>query len=597
MKRIRILFLLFALSTSGLIQAQQQPSGTIRLSVADSLSQPVDAAFVQLLRARDSSLVQTGLTEADGKLEFTALPLQTYFMVITHLGNRTLHTRPIELSESTMLADLGTLQLQTTMLKEVVVEAKTPFIEKLSDRLVVNVGSSSLNAGSNTLEVLQHSPGVKVDGNDNISLKGKQNVMVMIDGKTTMMSGTDLANYLRGLSAGSVDKIELITNPSAKYDASGNAGIINIRLKKDKRSGTNGSVSAGFGQGVFSRTAEGFNINHRTDKFNVFLSYNYSYRKALNDLTLYRQFYAGSAFNGAYSQHNYIVIPYSSHNVRTGLDFFLNDKTTLGLAVTGMSNRFSPYGQNTSAVIDSLQRSQSSFNTINHTQDNHYNVAINLNARHLIDTAGRELSADLDYAHYVNQSNQDFTTNYYALDNTLLRSPDILSGNLRGMLDIYSVKADYTHPLSKEAKLEAGIKSSYVKADNDLKYYSLQNNEMQYDTSKSNHFIYTENINAAYTNFSGNFNKTKVQAGLRIEQTIASGNQLSTGQKFTLDYAQLFPSLAFNRRITANQELGITLSRRIDRPTYGQLNPFRFYLDPSTIKEGNPYLLAQYTYG
>lgn len=583
--------------------AQSNTTGRVSTKITDERSNGIDGATVSLLGTRDSSLVKINITEKDGSVSFEQIKEGHYLLGVSAVGYKKAWSAAFTVSPDNKSVPVPTIHLErsTTQLNEVSVQASKPFIERQLDRVVINVNSSIVSAGSTALDVLSRAPGVLVNQNDDISMKGKQGVIVMIDGKPTYLSSTDLANLLRSTPANSIDKIELITNPSAKFEAAGSAGIINIRLKKDLRYGTNGNFSLSVGQGVYGKLNTGISLNYRNNKINLFGNYNYTYREGFNHLVLHREFFKDGSLDGAYSQDNYLTFPVHSNLAKAGVDYSPSKNTTIGLVFTGLVTQFDPLGANSSDVLDSLERKVSYFTTNSNAKNHLNNYAGNLNFKHTIDTAGQELTADLDYARYGVSSVQNYTTRYFNLDGTPAQPDDVLKDRQPGVLDIYSIKADYTLPLRNDVRFETGFKSSYVKADNNLSFYNVIDNKDVFDTTKSNHFIYNENINAAYVNVNKGFKKIKVQLGLRAEQTIAKGNQLAVanadnGNKFRNSYVQFFPSMFISDKINEQNELSVSIGRRIDRPTYKQLNPFKFYLDPSTYVEGNPALRPQLTY-
>jgi outer membrane receptor protein involved in Fe transport len=589
------LTLLFLLGFYGFAYAQSQVSAKI----LDEQSKGIDGATVSLLSVKDSSLVKVNVTEKSGTVLFEQIKNGSYLLSVSTVGYKKAISKTFDITKDNDRIALPDMHLEhsTSQLNEVNVQAKKPFIEKEIDRIVVNVNSSIVSAGSTALDVLARSPGVLVNQNDDISMKGKQGVIVMIDGKPTNLASTDLADLLRSTPANSIDKIELITNPSAKYDAAGSAGIINIKLKKDQRYGVNGNLSISAGQGVYGKQNAGISLNYRNNNINLFGNYNYAYRENYNHLELDREFFNNNGnLTGAYSQDNYLKLPIHSNLAKAGLDYTPSKNTTIGVVFTGLISQFNPTGTDASDVLDSLRQKTSYFATDSKANNRLNNFAANLNFKHSIDTAGQEITADLDYARYGVNSTQNYITAYYNLDGTPSQPYDILKDFQPGVLNIYSIKADYALPLSKGSKFEAGFKSSYVKANNNLSFYNIVNGNMQFDTTKSNHFIYKENINAAYANYSKSMGKYKVQLGLRAEQTISQGDQVTTNNTFKNSYVQFFPSFFISDKINEQNDLSVSLGRRIDRPTYRQLNPFKFYLDPSTYVEGNPYLGPQTTY-
>ncbi|MBD1395694.1 TonB-dependent receptor [Pontibacter sp. JH31] len=576
---------------------------TIAGKVLEDANKPMGYANVLLLQAADSALVKGTLTDEAGAFQFEGIAIGRYKVVASMVGfgkSKAMEAH-ITAPDQRLTLDAILMSQAATALKEVVIEGQKPLIEQHLDKTVVNVENSIVSAGSTALEVLEKAPGVVVDQNDNISMRGRQGVIVMVDGKPVPMSGSELANMLRGMAASSVEKIELITNPSAKYDAAGNSGIIDIRLKRDKSLGTNGTFSSSFGQGRYAKTNQGLQLNHRARKFNLFGNYNYVLRKDFNELDIYRRFFdEAGAYTGAYDQQNVFKMNFSNHTVRVGADYLLSPKTTVGVVANGFFMGIDRTSYNRSAVINASNQPESSFLTNALVAHDRRNQGINFNLKHTIDSLGREITADLDYIAFKNADEQNFTTNYYNLSNEPLRNPYLLYGSLDGNLTIRSAKVDYRQPMPTiGGNLEAGLKSSLVSADNNLQFYDRSNGGDVFDTDKSNHFLYDENINAAYVNANKKWSKLNAQVGLRLEHTNAKGEQRSevpTDKPFDRNYTQLFPSAAMNYSLSKKHDLGLSVSRRINRPSYNQLNPFKNFLDPSTYSAGNPYLNPELSY-
>jgi len=560
----------------------------------DEQKAPVGDGIIQLFSALDSSLIKTEFSDNSGNFSFSDVKPGRYFIHVTVQGFQKHLSQLFEVAGNYELEKIFLIK-SAAELKEITVTTRKPFIERENGKIILNVESSISSAGSSVFEVIEKAPGVMITSNDNIIFKGKGGVQVQIDGKPTPMTGSDLANYLKGMPASSIEKIEFIGNPSSKYDAAGTA-IINIKLKKDKRLGTSGSITGMFGHGVYPKANGGIVLNHRNKKISVFGNYNYGYRKGFNDLRLNRRFYRNDSLIGAYDQKNYLVFPFTNQIGRIGADYFINKKNTVGVVISGVINNFKPNGENTSDVIDQNGNIVSRFGTLNQSFENWNNYSANVNFKHVFDSLGGEMSTDLDYAHYGNSSLQNFTTRYYDLNGSEYVNPYLLHGDLNGSLDIYAFKSDYSKAAGKDAKLETGIKTSYVVADNDLKFYNRSNNQNLFDTTKSNHFIYKENINAAYFNYSKEYKKWNFQVGLRAEHTRVSGAQLIYNVTNDTNYIQLFPSSVVGYKTNEKNSFELTYSRRINRPSYEQLNPFKFYLDPTTYKAGNPYLKPQTTH-
>ena len=273
--------------------AQTSGDGNITFKVTDQQHHPIDNASVSLLSAKDSSLYKTMIPDKDGLIEFSFVKAGEYLLKSSAVSFEDQYSKMIEITNansSIVLPDMVLIPNRSAQLKEVTVIARKPFIQKLTDRIVVNVDNSIVSAGSSAMDVLERSPGVNIDQNDVISLRGKQGVIIMIDGKPTPMTGADLANYLQGLPSSAIERIDIITNPSAKYDAAGNSGIIDIQMKKDQRMGANGTFTAGYGQGVYPKANAGSTFNYRNKKINIFGNYNYAYRVGLESLVARQEF-------------------------------------------------------------------------------------------------------------------------------------------------------------------------------------------------------------------------------------------------------------------------------------------------------------------
>jgi hypothetical protein len=567
--------------------------------VKDSTNQAVEIATVNLFRSADTAFVKAELSDAEGRFEFVEIPAGRYYVVITLLGYKEFRSADFDYPGGEHVFNLGEFRLMSggIELAEVSVVAQKPFIERRTDRLIVNVENSILSSGASAMEVLERSPGIIVSSNDAITIRGRSGVIFMIDGKPTPMSGQDLANFLRGLPSSSIERVEIITNPSAKYDAAGNAGIIDIRLKKDKNQGTNGTLTANYAQGVYPKAGGGFTVNHRNKKVNLFGSYNYNFRMGMNDLRLYRSFFEEGQRTGAYDQRNYLKMPFHFHNARAGVDYNVTPNTIIGILASGNLNKFKPHGENRSKVENAHQEVISSFATSNRSSDLWPSYALNGNFKHTFPQKKIEVSVDLDYARYWNETEQNFTTRYFDLEGQEYLPYYLLVGDLKGNLNIKSGKADFIYPINDKARFEAGAKASVVKADNDLSFFDKSDlDNPVFDSTISNHFIYEEKINAAYVNLSYNWDKFGIQSGLRMENTIADGIQLINGNTFERNYVNWFPSIFLSYNFSDKYNMGLNMSRRLDRPSYQQLNPFKFFLDPTTYREGNPFLNPQFTW-
>jgi iron complex outermembrane recepter protein len=593
----KVYFLLSCVLVS-MVTSAQISKGKIGLTILSEHNTPVENATVELLRSKDSVLVKTALPDKAGLVEFDNIVFNNYIIRASAVGFATVYTQPFELSETRSSVTLSSLSMAIKggQLQNVTVTAKKPFIQRLNDRIVVNVDNSIVSAGSSAIEILERSPGITIDQNDIISLRGRSGVIIMIDGKPSAMSGADLANYLRGLPSNAIERIDIITNPSAKYDAAGNSGIIDIRLKKDQRLGTNGTVTAGYGQGLYPKANAGSTLNHRNKKVNVFGNYNYAYRKNLNHLIINRNFYNNGVFAGSDDKDNYAIMPFNSHTARLGADFFPSKNSILGFVVNSTFSHFRRKADITTIVDNPQSSDDYKFMSLGTNNDHFKNLVANVNFKHKFDSTGKELNADVDYGIFKSKSLTSTSSSFYELNGTPKAPDEILNGDQTGDLSFKTAKADFTNPLKKGAKFEAGLKTSYVSTDNDAKFFNILTSGPQVDNGKTNRFFYKEYNNAGYLNYSKEFKKFNYQLGLRSEYTTTKTRQVRGDKRYDTSYLQVFPSAFFNYKLKEEKTIGLSVSRRIDRPGYSQLNPFLFQIDPTIYGTGNPYLKPQLTW-
>jgi len=491
--------------------------------------------------------------------------------------------------------DTIVLQPVAGILKDVTVTAKKPFIQQLPDKTIVNVDAGITNAGTTVMEVLEKSPGVTVDKDGNISLKGKPGVQVMIDGKLSQLAGSDLQNLLTGLSASQVEQIELMDNPSAKYDAAGNAGIINIKTKKTKQQGFNGTVTVAYGQGRYPKNNNNLLINYRNGSFNYFLNYSLNENRGFTDLYALRTYFKkDGAVDALLEQPYYTRGGGYTHTLKAGADYFLNSATTVGIALNGLLLSRNYKGNSTASWMDANRVVDSTINTTSTSSNKWEHGGININARHNF-SASRELTADLDYLTYDMHSDQLFENRIDMPGSTA----DGSKGNLPSTLHIVSAKADYTQQ-SSTIKWETGWKSSHISIDNLAQYYYLQSGDWKDDLGKSNHFLYRENIHAIYANGETKAGKWNFQAGLRYEYTAYQAKQLGNAvvkdSSFNRNYNSLFPTAFITYKADSINSFTVMGGRRIDRPAFQTLNPFVYIINKYTLQQGNPYISPQYTW-
>lgn len=481
-------------------------------------------------------------------------------------------------------------------LQQITVTAKPLPVEHKQGKAIVNVEASVTNTGSSVLEVLEKSPGVTVDRNGGISLNGKSGVLVMIDDKPTYLSGDDLNNLLNSMSSSQVSQIELISNPSARYDASGNAGVINIKTKKNRNNGFNGTFTTSYGQGVYPKSNNSLVLNYRQGKVNGFLTYSMNVNKYLTDLYAYRKYFDDNKnVTAILEQPSSIDGTVVNNTLKTGIDYSLSRKTTIGMALggttiprkghnTGIANWQQPDGKVDSSIL-----------TTSTPHNKWKNGTVNLNLRQAINK-NQDLTADLDYLYYHMARKQDF-------DNER-QDPggysEIYRSDMPSSIKIFSGKFDYTIRTNRNSTLQFGAKTSSSHTDNSALYENLVGSQWMEDYLKSNHFVYQENILAGYASYEGRSGRLSYQAGLRYEYTNFTAHQYGNVQQkdssVSRNYGSFFPSGYLSYKVDSLNSFTLTVGRRTDRPPYQSLNPFYIIINKYTYETGNPYLLPQYTW-
>lgn len=459
--------------------------------VVQHKQQPIDNAVVKLLKPSDSSVVTTTISNAKGIASFSALPAGKFLVQVSFTGFAT-NITSVEIPAEKIV----TIQLQPSVstLQDVTVVTKKPFLQRAQGKTIVNVEASVTNAGTTVLEVLEKLPGIMVDKAGAINMLGKTGVLVMIDDKPTYVSGTDLNNLLSSMSSQQVDQIELITNPSSKYDSNGNAGIINIKTKKNKQVGFNGIATVSVGQGRYSKSNNSLVLNYRNGKLNAFFNYSINYNKGFTSIYAWREYYNNSgAVTAILEQPTYLLNDNINNTFKTGLDFYANKKITIGASFTGGIINRNGYGEATAIWRKANGSIDSTIGTYSNSFNKFRNTATNIYLKNAL-TNTQDISVDLDFLTYNIGNDQGF-------NNVLLATGgynNASHGNIPSRINIWSAKADYNWRFGNAGKLEAGAKSSYINTDNIAAYEQYDGTTWKEDLGKSNHFLYKESINALY---------------------------------------------------------------------------------------------------
>ncbi|OJV12454.1 MAG: hypothetical protein BGO21_06870 [Dyadobacter sp. 50-39] len=596
MKTLLIILTFCLIGLTSLAQTGNTISGTVK----DTQNTTLPGATVRLLKAADSTLVTGEVTDANGNFRFANLENNAYILAVSAMGQKDFTTAALTIDAGhpgIALPAIILLPAKSIELNEVTVKANRPLIEQEIDRTIVNVGSMIGSATSNTFDVLSKTPGVSVNANGEISLNGRGGVMVLIDGRSTYMSGADLAAYLKSLPGGVLDKIELLDNPPARYDAGGNA-VIDIRLKKTRTGGLTGSVALGGSQGRYARSNDAVNLNYNLRKLNLFANLGYNYEKNYSEDDFSRRYYDETGvLKSRVVLRNDQQTAANGYNVNVGMDLNATPKTVLGTIINLNGSARNGDFRYESTQQNALNAPVSSGNGSTVSKENRRNTSINTNMLHKFNDKGRELAVDANYLNYRNLGRQDLENRLFNEDGNM-EHRDVFRYLTPSEINIYTLKADYIHPLKNKARMEGGFKSSYVNNDFIFNHYNTGSGQPVIDNRRSNHFRYRENINAIYVSGEKRWKRFGMQLGLRLENTIAKGNQLGNdsvfAMRFTKNYTKLFPSIFLNYKLNDHNALVLMAVRRINRPNYQMLNPFVFYRDQYTYSAGNPHLTPQY---
>lgn len=569
------------------LHAQQ---ASVRGQVTDG-EEPLPFVSVILLKNTEEKPVQYTLTDSLGYYTFKNLAFGRYLLKGSYLGYRDFTSDTIHLDAGQAFFEKNvSLEPDSQQLDGVIIQAKRRLLETDKGKLVFNVQNSATTSGQTALDMLKKLPGVSVGQNDEILFRGGAGVNVMVDGKMTYLSGNQLANYLKGMSAEDINKIELITTPSVEFDAAGNAGIINIVPKQNLKKGYAVDLRTSVSKGKYWMTNENVSASLRTKKLNLFGSLDFSTPYSFS------QNQSGNTISDNGNQLDLQRKNESSYKTnfytwKIGGDWQFLPKHRIAFSYHGYFDDFT--SENISRVnrlskTAGLQSYMQSRNNI--TEPYHYDAA-SMHYLFKIDTLGKKITADVNHTSYRNFSDGLMTTRHYSPEEDFLFE-DQLKSHQPGFVKIISVKADVDLPF-KEFSLKTGLKYAEVQNDNQYRFDSLQAGNFVEIEDMSNHFKYKERIAAAYLSGSRAFGKTNVEAGLRMEYTHADGYTVKQDVANKWKYTKLFPSLAVEQIISDDHKVDFSLSRRINRPSYTELNPVRWYTDQYLYFSGNPELVPE----
>lgn len=572
--------------------------GSVKLKLIDNNNNSLSNVSVFLLAAKDSQVVKIQVSDATGVAVFQELTPGDYLIKANHVGYRDFVLSQKIVAQNTPNAITIRMETVSNQLGDVTVQTKKQFIELGTNKTIINMDASLTNIGTSVLEALGKLPGVTVDRNGTISLKNKAGVTILVDGKPTYLSGSNLIAYLNAMGSDQVSTIEIEEHPSSKYDAQGNAGVINIKTKKYDKRGVFGSLSSSFAQGRYPKQNNSFNFNMHLGAVNFFLNYNFNISSGYTTLYADRKYFEtdNTTIKSILIQDFFDKTSGHSHSLRTGIDYTINPTTTLGISFNGIFVNRPTYGHSYAAWQNAQGEPDSSSTTKLSYLINFRNIGASLNF-HKYFSKKTELSIDADLIGYRihNTSSFENTNPANGVVQTYL-------GDMPTKLNIISAKADLARKINDNTGFEAGWKSSHTSTNN-LGQYSFNDglgSGFIDDLTKSNNFLYDETNHALYADIKTQKGKWSLYAGLRYEFTSYKGHQLGNAlikdTTFRKNYNSIFPNVSIGYTLDSLNEFSLTVDRRIDRPQFQKLNPFTFIINKYTYQTGNPGFLPAFTW-
>lgn len=590
---IKVLTTTVLIFVSSFLYCQQK---TIEGKIINGKKQPIAFANIVIVSKANNKVFKGSFADSLGHFSITIKNNGQYKLVVSNTGFATDSASVFTIDSATTVMQLPNIILAEAFKigTEIIVQTKKKFIEIQADKTVLNIENSIVAVGNSAFELIKKAPAVTVDKDDNLKLKGGI-AIIYVDGKPFYLSGEQLTQYLKNLQADAISKIEIIGNPSSKYDAAGLTGIINIRLKKNKQFGTNGSLTLGTGYGRYPKVNSALTLNYRAKGINVFTDGSLGYNESFNNLTYNSIINNGSSYS-IQNRDNYWHPKTNWYSYKIGADFTVSNKTIIGILVKGNGDNVNAITDNNTIFSNQNQKTLQGIITQKDDHQNTKSISYNINLKTEIDSLGSELTADADYVTYNRKANDVNYNNFYDGNNNPYRNAYTFRNASPADINIKTIKTDLIKVLSSSLKIETGAKYSAVQNNNYLKVDSLNsNNNWVIDYNRTNTFIYTERITASYFNFTKDWKKISLQTGLRLEHTNYTGNSVTLLQVRDSSYTNLFPSVFITYRQNLKNTWNASYSRRINRPSYQSLNPFINFIDPFTQFEGNPNLKPSFT--
>ncbi|ARV15948.1 TonB-dependent receptor domain-containing protein [Polaribacter sp. SA4-12] len=528
-----------------------------------------------------------GITSDDNGLFELKVAKGMYTITISYLGYKN-WTKEINVHQN---LNLGTIKIleNAQALDEVIVKTEKRILERKIDRLVFNVEKSIASTGGNGLDVLRITPGVQIQ-NGTIEILGKGATQIMINGRISPLQGDELASFLSGFSASDIKKVEVITNPPAKYEASGNGGLINIILKKGVQDSWKNSTTISYNQNRYNFTTLANNFFYNKGKVSFSGSLNAT-KGALENLEMLQINYPNNFWD--------IIIdakePQNQFSGRFLIDYAITKKTTFGLQYLGGTSKNNNETETKSNIFDTNNTLEKSLLNEANTNTNNKSHSANFHLITQLDSLGKSISFDADYFTFTSDRDLDFFTETFDnIGNSQGKTSSALN-NADQKIENFSSKIDVTHPL-KKIKLSYGLQASFTDTNSGVLFFDNLSGSPILDQSQSTRFKYKEDVLAAYFSGSTNLNdKLQLQFGLRFEDTKTKGLNVDLNQENINNYNKFFPSLYFSYAKSDSNNFGFSYGRRINRPNFRNLNPFRFYINDNSYSVGNPFLQPSFS--
>lgn len=568
-------------------------AGGISGKIVNEKNDPLEGVTTYLINSANDIILKTAITQKNGQYAFENVVAGSYYVEAKMIGYSVSRSTVVTFNQSRQqIADLKLIP-STNALAEVTIEGKRPLVENKQGKLILNVENSPLAAGNNGLDIVQRAPGVSLDNDNNLQLMGQSGVKVTIDGRQTYMTGEQLTTLLKTTDGNQIKSVEVIKSRSAKDDAEGAVGTINIVMKKNRMEGFNGNFNITAGLAEKFRGNSALALNYKKNNTSYFGSYSYSDDQYVNRFSIAR-IISNDGIATLFDQKSKLYIQDRTHTYKLGVEQRTSDRNVMTLQFNGSNNVQYNDNESRSLIGPNVSIIDSTLISMNQVKQAYNRYSFNFNNEFKIDSTGKKLVLDLDWSKFKNSKNSDYDNRLFDRMNQLIRDPEILRSEMPVNIDIYVAKLDYNQPLSKTSNLETGVKYSNVKSDNNLLFEEQVDDVWTNIINRSNHFIYKEQIAAAYFDYDNQVGKWGIKLGLRGEYTWSDGHSITQNKQVKRNYLDLFPSANLSYDALENHIFSLGYARKITRPNYRQLNPFDYFIDKYTSERGNPYLNPQY---